>query len=139
VSAAIRSGLFYPPAACAGWAKGVVVVAFTIGASGALSSFAITSFGDGDLDAAACNPVQSGHFAPPHAARPMSRRASTMFRAGGSSTRLEDARAISYRAALALAELRPRGLPLALSGDGRLARTQSSPAVSVPATKADFS
>jgi len=47
-------------------AKGVVGVAFTIGASGALASFAITrSSGDADLDAAARTLVQSAHFPPP--------------------------------------------------------------------------
>ncbi len=66
MSAAIRSRLFYPPAARARGAKDVVGVAFTIGASGALSSFAITrSSGDGDLDGAARALVQSAHFPPP--------------------------------------------------------------------------
>ncbi|MBV8441161.1 MAG: energy transducer TonB, partial [Hyphomicrobiales bacterium] len=66
MSAAIRSRLFYPPAARARGAKGVVSVAFTIGASGALTSFAITrSSGDEDLDAAARTLVQSAHFPPP--------------------------------------------------------------------------
>jgi periplasmic protein TonB len=68
MSAAIRSRLFYPPAARARGAKGIVGVAFTIGASGALTSFAIThSSGDEDLDAAARNLVQSAHFPPPPA------------------------------------------------------------------------
>ena len=66
MAAAIRSRLFYPPAARARGAKGVVGVAFTIGPSGALSSFAITrSSGDEDLDAAARTLVQSAHFPPP--------------------------------------------------------------------------
>ena len=66
MSAAIRSRLFYPPAARARGARGVVGVAFTIGASGALSSFAITrSSGDEDLDGAARALVQSAHFLPP--------------------------------------------------------------------------
>jgi periplasmic protein TonB len=66
MAAAIRSRLFYPPAARARGAKGVVSVAFTIGASGALTSFAIThSSGDEDLDAAARTLVQSAHFPPP--------------------------------------------------------------------------
>jgi periplasmic protein TonB len=66
VSAAIRSRLFYPRAARARGARGVVFVAFTIGASGALSSFAITrSSGDNDLDAAARTLVQSIRFPPP--------------------------------------------------------------------------
>ena len=66
MSAAIRSRLFYPPAARARGAKGVVGVAFTIGPSGALTSFAITrSSGDEDLDAAARTLVQSAHFPPP--------------------------------------------------------------------------
>ncbi len=66
MSAAIRSRLFYPPAARARGAKGVVGVAFTISASGALSSFAIThSSGDEDLDTAARTLVQSAHFPPP--------------------------------------------------------------------------
>jgi periplasmic protein TonB len=56
--------MFYPPAARG--AKGVVGVAFTIGASGALSSFAITrSSGDAELDAAARALVQSVRFPPP--------------------------------------------------------------------------
>ena len=66
VAGAIRSRLFYPPAARARGAKGVVGVAFTIGSSGALSSFTITrSSGDGDLDAAARTLVQSTRFPPP--------------------------------------------------------------------------
>ena len=66
MSATIRSRLFYPPAARARGARGVVGVAFTIGASGALSSFAITrSSGDEDLDGAARALVQSAHFPPP--------------------------------------------------------------------------
>jgi TonB family protein len=66
VNAAIRSRLFYPPAARARGAKGVVGVAFTIGASGGVSGFAITrSSGDADLDAAARTLVQSAHFPPP--------------------------------------------------------------------------
>ena len=60
----IRSRLFYPKAARG--AKGVVGVTFNIGASGALSSFAITrSSGDKDLDAAARSLVQGAHFPPP--------------------------------------------------------------------------
>jgi TonB family protein len=63
---AIRSRLFYPDAARARRARGVVSVAFTIGASGALASFAIThSSGDKDLDAAARAVAQSAHFPPP--------------------------------------------------------------------------
>ena len=66
MAGAIRSRLFYPPAARARGAKGVVGVAFTIGPSGALSSFAITrSSGDADLDAAARTLVQSARFPPP--------------------------------------------------------------------------
>jgi TonB family protein len=67
VSSAIRSRLFYPPAARARGARGVVGVSFTIGSSGAVSSFAITrSSGDSDLDAAARSLVQGAHFpAPP--------------------------------------------------------------------------
>ena len=66
MSAAIRSRMFYPPAARARSAKGVVFVAFTIGPSGALTSFAITrSSGDKDLDAAARTLVQSIRFPPP--------------------------------------------------------------------------
>jgi TonB family protein len=66
VSAAIRSRLFYPHAARARRAKGVVGVGFTIGPSGAVSSFAITrSSGDHDLDAAARSLVQGGRFPPP--------------------------------------------------------------------------
>ncbi len=66
VSSAIRSRLFYPPAARARGAKGVVGVSFTIGSSGAVSAFAITrSSGDYDLDAAARALVQGGRFPPP--------------------------------------------------------------------------
>ena len=66
ISAAIRSRLFYPPAARARGARGVVGVSFTISASGALTSFAIThSSGDEDLDAAARTLVRSTHFPPP--------------------------------------------------------------------------
>jgi protein TonB len=66
ISAAIRGRLFYPEAARARGAKGVVGVAFTIGASGQLTSFAITrSSGDEDLDAAARTLVRSAHFPPP--------------------------------------------------------------------------
>ena len=66
MAAAIRDRLFYPPAARARGAKGVVGVAFTIGPSGALSSFAITrSSGDEDLDSAARTLVESVHFPPP--------------------------------------------------------------------------
>jgi TonB family protein len=68
VSAAIRSRMFYPPAARARGARGVVGVAFTIGQTGALASFAITrSSGDAELDAAARTLVQSAHFPPPPA------------------------------------------------------------------------
>jgi TonB family protein len=66
VSAAIRSRLFYPPAARARGARGVVGVAFTIGSSGSVTSFTITrSSGDPDLDAAARSLVQGGRFPPP--------------------------------------------------------------------------
>ena len=66
VSSAIRSRLFYPPAARARGAKGVVGVSFTIGPSGAVTSFAITrSSGDSDLDAAARSLVQGARFPPP--------------------------------------------------------------------------
>ena len=66
VSAAIRSRLFYPPAARARGAQGVVGVSFTIGPSGAVNTFAITrSSGDRDLDAAARSLVQGGRFPPP--------------------------------------------------------------------------
>jgi TonB family protein len=66
VSAAIRSRLFYPPAARARGAKGAVGVAFSIGPSGAVTSFAITrSSGDHDLDAAARSLVQGANFPPP--------------------------------------------------------------------------
>jgi TonB family protein len=58
-------------------ARGVVGVAFTIGASGAVTSFAITrSSGNKDLDAAARALVQSAHFPPPPGG---SRRISTSF------------------------------------------------------------
>ena len=47
-------------------ASGVVGVAFTIGPSGEVTSFAITrSSGHKDLDAAARSLVQSTHFPPP--------------------------------------------------------------------------
>jgi periplasmic protein TonB len=66
VSAAIRSRLFYPSAARARGAKGVVGVSFTIGPSGAVNSFAITrSSGDHGLDAAARSLVEGGRFPPP--------------------------------------------------------------------------
>ena len=66
VSAAIRSRLFYPRAARARGARGVVGLSFTIGPSGAVTSFAITrSSGDHDLDAAARSLVQGGRFPPP--------------------------------------------------------------------------
>jgi periplasmic protein TonB len=66
VSSAIRNRLFYPPAARARQAKGVVAVTFAIGPSGAVTSFAITrSSGDSDLDAAARTLVQSARFPPP--------------------------------------------------------------------------
>jgi TonB family protein len=74
VSAELRSRLFYPRAARA---RGVVGVSFSIGPSGALTSFAITrSSGDKDLDAAARSLVQGARFPPPPAARLTSRRAS---------------------------------------------------------------
>ena len=66
IAAAIQSRLFYPPAARARGAKGVVGVAFTISASGALTSFAVTrSSGDEDLDRAARTLVESVRFPPP--------------------------------------------------------------------------
>jgi periplasmic protein TonB len=65
VSAAIRSRLFYPPAAPARGARGVVRVSFAIGPSGAATLFAITrSSGDHDRDAAARSLVQGGRFPP---------------------------------------------------------------------------
>ena len=65
-AAAIRSRLFYPPPARARGARGVVGVAFVIGPSGVVSSFAITrSSGDAELDAAARTLVHSAHFPPP--------------------------------------------------------------------------
>jgi len=66
VSSAIRSRLFYPPVARARGAKGAVGVSFTIGSSGAVSSFSITrSSGDRDLDAAARSLVEGARFPPP--------------------------------------------------------------------------
>ena len=66
ITSAIRSRLFYPEAARARGAKGVVGVAFSIGASGELTSFAITrSSGDEALDAAARTLVHSVRFPPP--------------------------------------------------------------------------
>ena len=66
IATAIQSRLFYPPQARARGAKGVVRVAFTIGSSGALTSFAITrSSGDEDLDRAARTLVESARFPPP--------------------------------------------------------------------------
>jgi periplasmic protein TonB len=77
VSAAIRSRLFYPDAARARDARGLVGVSFTIGPSGAVSSFAITrSSGDHDLDAAARSLVQGSRFPPPPGG---SQRISTSF------------------------------------------------------------
>jgi TonB family protein len=66
VQAAMHSRLFYPKAARARGAKGVVGVSFSIGPSGAVSAFAITrSSGDSDLDAAARAVVHSAPFPPP--------------------------------------------------------------------------
>jgi protein TonB len=66
ISGAIRSRMFYPEAARARGARGVVGVAFTIESSGAVAAFAITRpSGDHDLDAAARTLVQSSHFPPP--------------------------------------------------------------------------
>jgi len=66
VSAIIRSRLFYPEAARARGARGMVGVSFAIGPSGAVTSFAITrSSGDHDLDAAARSLVQGARFPPP--------------------------------------------------------------------------
>jgi protein TonB len=66
VSAIIRSRLSYPDAARARGARGMVGVAFTIGPSGAVTSFSITrSSGDHDLDAAARSQVQGAQFPPP--------------------------------------------------------------------------
>jgi protein TonB len=66
IAATIQSQLFYPPSARARGAKGVVGVAFTIGASGRLSSFAITrSSGDKDLDKGARTMVEAARFPPP--------------------------------------------------------------------------
>jgi TonB family protein len=67
VSAELRSRLFYPAAA---HARGTVGVSFTIGPSGALTSFAIIrSSGDPDLDAAARSLVQGSRFHRLRAAR----------------------------------------------------------------------
>jgi TonB family protein len=66
VSAIIRSRLSYPEAARARGARGMVGVAFGIGPSGAVTSFAITrSSGDHDLDAAARALVQGARFPSP--------------------------------------------------------------------------
>jgi periplasmic protein TonB len=66
VSGIIRSRLFYPDAARARGAKGMVGVSFSIGPSGGVTSFAITrSSGDHDLDAAARSLVQGSRFPPP--------------------------------------------------------------------------
>jgi len=66
VSGIIRSRLFYPEAARARGARGMVGVAFSIGSSGAVTSFAITrSSGDRELDAAARSLVQGSRFPPP--------------------------------------------------------------------------
>jgi TonB family protein len=66
VHAVMRSRLFYPKAARARGAKGVVGVSFSIGPSGAVSAFAITrSSGDSDLDAAARSLVHCARFPSP--------------------------------------------------------------------------
>jgi TonB family protein len=66
VSGIIRSRLSYPEAARARGARGMVGVAFSIGPSGGVTSFAITrSSGDHDLDAAARALVQGARFPPP--------------------------------------------------------------------------
>ena len=70
VTAVIRSRLFYPRAARARGAKGAVGVSFTIGPSGAVTSFTITrSSGNKDLDAAARALVQGARFPPPPGGR----------------------------------------------------------------------
>jgi len=70
ISGVIRSRMFYPEAARARGARGVVGVSFTIGPSGAVAAFSITrSSGDRDLDSAARTLVQSSHFPPPPAGR----------------------------------------------------------------------
>ena len=66
VSSIIRSRLFYPESARSRGARGVVGVSFSIGASGAVTSFTITrSSGDRELDAAARSLVQGSRFPPP--------------------------------------------------------------------------
>ena len=66
MSAIIRSRLFYPEAARARGARGMVYVSFAIGPSGAVTSLAITrSSGDHDLDAAARSLVEGARFPPP--------------------------------------------------------------------------
>jgi periplasmic protein TonB len=66
VSAILHSRLFYPEAAQARGARGLVGVSFSIGPSGAVTSFAITrSSGDHELDAAARSLVQGSRFPPP--------------------------------------------------------------------------
>ena len=66
MSGIIRSRLFYPEAARARGARGRVGVSFTIGPSGAVTSFAITrSSGDRELDGAARSLVEGAHFPPP--------------------------------------------------------------------------
>jgi len=66
VSGIIRGRLFYPSAARARGAKGVVGVSFAIGPSGAVTSFEITrSSGDSDLDAVARALVQGSRFPQP--------------------------------------------------------------------------
>ena len=82
-SAVIRSRLFYPKAARPRGVSGVVGVSFSIGPSGAVSSFAITrSSGNKDLDAAARSLVQGARFPRPRADRPTSQPVSTMSRQG---------------------------------------------------------
>jgi periplasmic protein TonB len=66
VSSIIRSRLFYPESARSRGARGVVGVSFSIGASGAVTSFTITrSSGDRELDAAARSLVRGARFPPP--------------------------------------------------------------------------
>jgi TonB family protein len=66
VSDVIRARLVYPAAGRVRSAKGIVGVSFSIGPTGAPTSFAITrSWGDRDLDEAARSLVEGGRFSPP--------------------------------------------------------------------------
>ena len=113
MSGAIRSRLFYPPAARARGAKGVVGVAFTIGASGAVDFFrdhpflrrrAIST----RRRARWCNrPISRRR----RAARPISRRASTMSPVSAPAPTKSARARLGRRRRRAAVELRLPGVP----------------------------